>query len=161
MDENRFESIRQAAWKEALGLMDFFTQVNHTLARNRIAASINPLFLADACESCFIDLERHKDFHRLDIADRHKMAAFLFKWLAKARPIAISAYVTGPKADYALHINAYFALMAALGELNMDIHEFALTPVYQHMIYAASYRDINAQNWAITFCLLEASFPVQ
>ena len=89
MDENRFKSIRKVPREEALDLMEFFTKVNHRLARNRITASINPPFLADACESCFIDLERHKDFHRLDIADRHKMADFLFKWLAKARPIAI------------------------------------------------------------------------
>ena len=160
MDEERFKLIREAAEEEALDLMEFFTKVNRTLAKKKIAASINPLFLADACESCFIDLERHKDFHRLEIADRHKMAAFLFKWLAKVRPIAISAYEQGPNADYALHVNAYFALMVALGELNMDIHEFALTPVYKHMIYSASYRNINAQNWAITFCLLEASFSV-
>lgn len=158
MDEERFKLIRQRAWEEALTLLEFFTSMNGTLAQKKISASINPLYLADACESCFIDLERHKDFHRLDIADRHKMAAFLFKWLAKARPIAISAYVPGPNANYALHVNAYFALMAALGELNINIHEFAAAPVYQQMIYAASYREINAQNWAMTFCLLEASF---
>lgn len=158
MDANRLKSIRKTACEEALDLMEFFTVVHRTLAKHRINASINPLFLADACESCFIDLERHKDFHRLDIADRHKMAAFLFKWLAKVRPIAISSYVTDTNADYALHINSYFALMAALGELNMDIYDFESTPVYKHIIYAASYREINAQNWAITFCLLEASF---
>ena len=159
MDEATLKSIRKTAQENAFDLLKFFYEVRRSLEAQSIGASVNPLFLASACESCLIDLERHRDFHRLDIADRHKRAAFLFKWLSKMRPINLLAHRLGPGAGRAVHVNGYFALMAALGELEIDVHKFAPTPMVQHIVYAASYRDINAENWALTFCLLEMLFP--
>lgn len=159
MDNNVIKTIRKAAKEKADDLQEFFYEVKKTLVPDGIGTTINTLFLTDACESYFIDLERHRDFHRLDIADRHKRAAFLFKWLARIRPINLSAYKQGPGAGKAIHVNAYFALMAALGELNVDVHKLAQTAAVQHFIYAASYRDIHAESWALTFCLLEMAFP--
>lgn len=160
MDEAKIKSICRIAGKKAEDLSEFFADVQRSLVLKSIHTSLNPLFLMDACESCYIDLERHKDFHGLDIADRHKRAAFLFKWLARKRPINLSAYKQGPGAGLAIHVNAYFALMAALGELDINVHKFAPTKISQNIIYAASYRDINAESWALTFCLLEKVFPI-
>lgn len=159
MDSTTIKAIREAAGRKANELSEIFAEVQKSVAPESIALSMHSLFLADACEACFIDLERHKDFHRIDIADRHKRAAFIFKWLARIRPISVSAYKKGKGAGKAVHINAYFALLAALGELNVNMRKFAPTPIAQHIIYAASYREINAESWALTFCLLEMLFP--
>lgn len=158
MDEGIIKSIREVAQEKADDLLEFFYNVQKTLSPQKIAATINPLFLTNACISCFIDLERHSDFHKLEIADRHKKAAFLFKWLAKARPIALQAYKPGSGAGKAIHVNAYYG---GIGRLDIDVHEFAKdTKIVPHIIYAGAYRDINAESWALTFCLLEKTFPV-
>lgn len=159
MNETMINSIREAADNKSNELSEFFAEIQESVAPESIGLTLNTLFLADACESCFIDLERHKDFHGLDIADRHKRAAFLFKWLAKMRPINVSTYKKGPGKGKAIRINAYFALLSALGELKIDMRRFAPTKIAQHAIYAASYRDIHAESWALTFCLLEMAFP--
>lgn len=159
MNEETRKAIRKQAEEKAQDLREFFFEVKKNLSDQKIETAINPLFLTDACESTFIDLERHKDFHRLEIADRHKRGAFLFKWLSRIRPITLLAYKQGPGAGKAIHVNGWFALMAALGELNVDVHQFAYGKLSHHMIYTASYRDIHAESWALTFCLLESQFP--
>lgn len=159
MNGETCKAIRKQAEEKAEDLREFFFEVKKTLSDQKIETAINPLFLTDACESTFIDLERHRDFHRLEIADRHKRGAFLFKWLAKIRPITLLTYQHGSGAGKAIHVNGWFALMAALGELNANVYQFADSRLSQHMIYTATYRDIHAENWALTFYLLESQFP--
>lgn len=146
MNEETRKAIRKQAEEKAEDLREFFFAVQKTLSVQKIETALNPLFLTDACESTFIDLERYRDFHRLEIADRHKRGAFLFKWLAKIRPITLLAYQQGPGAGKAIHVNGWFALMAALGELNANVFQFSNSKLSQHMIYTVTYRDIQAES---------------
>lgn len=151
--------IHRQARAKALELSDFFDEVQESLRPEKIEVTLNTLFLSDACESCFIDMERHKSFHRIETPDRHKRAAFIFKWLARIRPINVAAFIRVRGNGKVARINAYFALLCALGELNVDMAAFSRTKVAMHIIYSAAYRDINPETWALVFCLLERQFP--
>lgn len=161
MDADAIEAIHEAARAQALDLSELFSLVQESVRPDKTELSLNMLFLLDACESSLIDLERHKEFHQIALEDRHKRAAFLFKWLAHMRPVNVAAYQQGKGVGKIVRINSYFALLAALGELDVDMDSFAPTKIAQNMIYAGAYRDIDPPVWALTFCLLEQTFPAQ
>lgn len=162
MDNEVFELIHTEARARANELSAFFSEIQKSVEPEKAVLRLNMLFLMDACESSLIDLERHKDFHRITLEDRHKRAGFLFKWLTHMRPVYVAALRQGPGVDKIARINAYFALLAALGELELDVAAFAREKkVVQNMLYAGTYRDINPTIWALNFCLLEKAYPLQ
>lgn len=159
MNGEVLEAIHEQARDKALDLSCFFSKLQESVAPENASLTLNMLFLLDACESSLIDLERHKEFHQIDLEDKHKRAAFLFKWLAHMRPVNVTGCPKGKGVGKIVRINAYFALLAALGELDVDMNSFAPSKIAQNMIYAGAYRDINPAIWALTFCLLEKTYP--
>lgn len=123
----------------------------------KIVLSMPVLF--HACLSFEIDVERWVPFHCISIPDRHKRAAFIFKWLAKAQPIKLLSTIGAQATSWELGANAYFAILGALGELKVGMRTFAKSPEAKAIYYTAMYRDILPDSWAITFCLLEKAYP--
>lgn len=124
--------------------------------KGHIALSL-PL-LMHACVSCELDIKRWLPFHNIKIPKSFKRAAFQFKWIAKMRPVR-PVGATGTETPAEMAVNSYFALLAALGALNIDMEKFADSEEIKELLYAATYREIQAANMAITFSLLEKAFP--
>lgn len=152
-------AIREDAHKKALELLETFNEVKQSPMYRAYDLRLNMDFLVLACESCFIDIARHQDFHEISVPDNHKRAAFIFKWLSRTRPIWASGPGEGKGGAIRLHINSYFALLGALGELDVNMKVFAPSNIAQHIIYSGTYRDISAETWALIFCTLERLFP--
>lgn len=55
--------------------------------------------------------------------------------------------------------NSYFAMLAALGELRVNMMDFAASPAAKSVMYTSMYRDILPESWGITFYLLEKAYP--
>lgn len=128
--------------------------------QRRIVLSMPILY--HACISYEFDLERWAPFHCITIPDNHKRAAFLFKWLSKLRPIKpLSGQHSSAATSWELQANAYFALAGALGELRVNMRNFAESPEAKAILYTSTYRDILPESWAITFCLLEKAYPAR
>lgn len=124
--------------------------------KGHIALSL-PL-LMHACISCEVDIKRWLPFHNIRIPKSFKRAAFQFKWIAKMRPVR-PIIAAGNETPSEMAANSYFALLAALGALNIDMEKFADSEEIKELLYAATYRDIQPANMAITFSLLEKAFP--
>ncbi len=125
--------------------------------RRRIVLCMPTLY--HACISCMIDLERWSPFHCITIPDNHKRAAFIFRWLSKLRPVQLLSCLGTECAKEELIAPAYFALLGALGELDINMDKFANSPETKAILYTSMYRDILPESWAITFCLLEKAYP--
>lgn len=142
----KMDKIRQLSREKFIAMLETYNKMQDSPLFQNHALTINTNFLAHACESCFVDLDRHKDFHGMDLPDNHKRAAFLFKWVSHMRTV----WATGPGSGIAraitLHVNSYYALLGALSELNVDMRTFAPSDVSQHIIYAATYRDLNPEH---------------
>lgn len=152
------ERIRQLSEEKFIAMLATFNKIKKSPLFKNHELTLNPNFLVHACESCFVDLARHKDFHGMPLPDNHKRAAFLFKWVAAMRPLWATGKSSGMARAITLHANSYFALLGALAELNVDMTKFAPSEASQHVIYSATYRHLNPETWALLFFLIEQQF---
>jgi hypothetical protein len=112
--------------------------------------------LSQAAISCSEDMLRIKSYQELEHGDRHKLAAYLFKWLSRMRPIKP---VTDNNADLEekyLFANAYFALSCAQSVL--ECSDFGDEEI-KYIRYSSTFRDIHAREWSMIFYLLEKCYP--
>ena len=121
---------------------------------------LNKGLLAQACISAVIDLDRHAVFHDIEIADRHKQAAFTFAWLSKLRPVK-PVNDQGNLLIHELCANAYFAIHCANRYLHLSTDDLFAGAEIDYIVYSSIYRDIHPESWGITFCLLEKQYPAK
>jgi hypothetical protein len=112
---------------------------------------LNRALLLAACESYFRDIYRRKDFHDIRVADDHKRAGYIVKWLVKFRPIQYRADYISKKVSLA---NEFFALWVASEHLSVNVVEIP-AGVVEHMIYHFRFRAFDADTWALSFFLLQ------
>jgi len=120
---------------------------------------MNYALLSQAAVSFWEDLLRIKAYHDIEYSDRHKLAAHLFKWLSRMRPIKPGNDHSGAsKLELeVLQANALFAL--ACTQSFLECSEFSDSE-RQYIIYASTNRDIHAREWSMIFYLLEKIHPV-
>lgn len=105
--------------------------------------------------SFLIDIIRLQTYHKINAPDRHKYAAFIFKWVSKCRPIKAlneNDYNNDDISPY-LQANAHYAFACAFSFL-----ENCKTPTnkeYESIIYTACFRDIYPEQWSILFHFME------
>ncbi len=112
----------------------------------------------------FEDLLRLQAYHPITKPTNYKYAAFVFKWVAKCRPIKPIADNIG-KGEYdskeyesITKANSYFALFLAFGFLKLSIND--LDPaVIKELVYTATFRDIHPEQLALTFEHIEKTYP--
>ncbi|MDR0868218.1 MAG: hypothetical protein LBP75_07060 [Planctomycetota bacterium] len=81
---------------------------------------LNQYVLAEAVEHYFCDIYRLKFFRPVEHADNHKKAAYTMKWLAKIRPIQITAH--DARLDrQTLLANDFFAVYCGYALLEIDL----------------------------------------
>lgn len=141
----------------ALSLAGLFTSIRQSPLYRTANLRLDTVTLMHACEAYQADLDRHAVFHGIDCPDGHKRAAFLFKWICKFRPVGFIS-PTGVPPEALLYVNAWFALAAALGNLNVDSTALRKSTLVPYIVYSGTYRPITPEAWAIIFCLLELQF---
>ena len=117
--------------------------------------SMNYIVLARVVESFWEDILRIETYHDVNPSDRHKLAAYLFKWLSRMQPITPTISFENLEKELSFEIlqaNALFAMACALSFLKCsDFSE----DEKDYIIYSSMYRDIHAAEWTMIFYLLE------
>lgn len=111
--------------------------------------------LRNAVESYFCDLQHSKDFHDIELADRHKVAAFTIKWIVKSRPIQLIE-TASPNSRYILLVNEIFALMAGLIHLSADIPKIS-SPMFRSLLYTLHNRTVDAETMSAMMYTIECA----
>ena len=142
----------------ALSLCGLFTKVCPSLLFRGAGLLMNTLALANACEACVHDLGYHCRAHNISEPNDPKKAAFLFKWICKFRPIYPRSPLPKIPPDALLHVNSWFALVAALGNLDVDPVKLYKSPLVPYIVSAGTYTPINPETWAILFFMMECTF---
>jgi len=109
--------------------------------------------LRHTVESYFCDLQHSKDFHDIELANRHKVAAFTMKWIVKMRPIQVQENSV-PKTPAELLPNEIFALMAGLRFLSADITQLSAS-LLRSLLYMLHHRPIDAESLSATMYAIE------
>lgn len=133
----------------------------HVSAQAREAICLNRAILSGVVRSYFDDIERFKDYTKSQRADRHKQAAYTIKWIAKLKPIQIkiggeSDEIYQNISQEVIEINARFAVYVGIVLfLDERIIPLMSEKVFNHLIYAAMFRDISGRQLALTLYLME------
>lgn len=111
--------------------------------------------LRNTVESYFCDLQHSKDFHNIELADRHKVAAFTIKWIIKSRPIQLNENAN-PNGSYILLVNEIFALMAGLIHLSASIEQLS-NPMFRSLLYTLHNRTFDAESMSAMMYTIECA----
>jgi hypothetical protein len=116
--------------------------------------ALNQATLLRATVSFWEDILRVKAYHPIEQADRYKKAAYIFKWIAKMRPVKPVVDHPNDIRPQDMNANAIFAVLCACGYLGLDT---AVIPEeeFKRLRYSATYREINADEWATIFFQLK------
>lgn len=138
--------------KMTVRLTKVFYLMKSQLLQNRYV-TINEATLARACTSFWEDILRVKAYHPINRAEKHKKAAYIFKWIAKMRPVKPIVDHVDALTNEEMDANALYAFLCASGYLNMHLvlqkHEL------KYIFYSATYRDIHPDEWILTFDYME------
>jgi hypothetical protein len=151
-DEMRKWVRKQAKKREQTLASGFYELSSHWSASEKKDCFLNRGLLLNACQSYFHDIVRRKRFHRIVVADSHKRAGFIAKWLMKFRPIQYRSNYVNMKLVLA---NEWFSLWVAATHLDIDVAEIP-RPVTRHILYHFRYRAFDAEAWSLSFFLLQA-----
>lgn len=122
--------------------------------------TLNSDILNSATIAIWEDLIRLQAYHTIDVANKYKHAAYIFKWLNKLRPVQLDEGSIKNENDegritkwrkFFFQVNAVYALDCACSFFNPKKMD---NKMVNDIIYSAKYRDINPEQWAITFCCL-------
>jgi hypothetical protein len=96
--------------------------------RNQPELRLDKFTLFEAIGSCYCDLYRLKAFRGIQQEDKHKLAAFLIKWITKTQPIQINSGLGDTKKQKSgvniLLANELFATLTALTLLDISPEQF-------------------------------------
>ena len=98
------------------------------------------------------DMLRIKAYHPIDRTDRYKKAGYIFKWIIKMRPVKPDEENPENLRSQDLNANAMFAVLCACGYLNIGLIP---EQEFNRIVYTATYREINPDEWAMQFRLME------
>jgi hypothetical protein len=124
-------------------------------SRGYNATNLNEKVLSHCIKSFFLDIGRTTAFHEIDIADRHKKAAYAMKWIVKTKPIQINPDVPLISRFY-LIVNEIYAVHYGLNYLNMTMQDVS-GKFLSNLIYTLHYRPIIGQVLASKMYLLECA----
>lgn len=106
----------------------------------------------------FVDLSRTKCYHRIDLADVHKQASFVMKWIVKTRPIQIKGHLFSEKMERrTLLANEFLAYHVGMNCLDINIDAIPIN-VSENILYILRFREIDPMILASQMYLLEQHF---
>lgn len=142
-----------------LSLMGLFHKISQSPLYENGHLHLNTLALAHACDACLSDLGAYCAFHEISEPDAHKRSAFIFRSLCRFRPLYPDSPLVSVPPEALLHLNSYFALAAALGNLDVDAAKLYESSLIPYVVYEGTYSDIKPDTWAMIFFMMEKVFP--
>lgn len=142
----------------ALSLCGLFGKITRSPMYRNAHLLLNTLALANACDACTEDLGKYCAFHGIGEPDAHKKSAFIFKWICRFRPVYSRSPYSGIAPEALLHVNSWFALAAAMGNLDVDAGKLYESPLVPYIVSAGTYTEIKPRTWAMIFFMMECSF---
>ena len=143
-EKTRFDTLKSMYQSFCLSLSD------ETVKSIRIDGGI--LYLV--VKSYFDDIYRFKDYTGSKLADQHKQAAYMIKWISKLRPIQIIADI--PYSDEIVWINSSFSIYTGLNFLHVpNIFEHVSESLYETLMYTTQYRYVSGKQLAPLLYLIE------
>ncbi len=118
---------------------------------------LNEATLLRASISFWEDILRIQAYHPINRAEKHKMAAYIFKWIAKMRPVKPVVDYTSSLTNAEMNANAMFAFLCACGYLKC--RKDLPADERRRILYSATYRDVHPDEWTIIFDYLERVYP--
>lgn len=113
--------------------------------------------MTHTCISFWEDIIRLQAYHPINLPDRHKYAAFIFKWISKSRPIKLKPNCKSlGRPEIYMHINAMFAFSCAFGFLNCQKPS---SVEFDCIAYSGTFREIHPEQWALLFHFMEKANP--
>ncbi|MBF0138239.1 MAG: hypothetical protein HQL65_18555 [Magnetococcales bacterium] len=119
---------------------------------------IDERLLRHCIESYYDDLRRHKNYHFIEVADRHKRASYMMKWIVRIRPVQLIPTTTAAAAAEETHkflVNESYAFYVALNYLNIGSSDLLSADYTRNFLYNLHYRPIVAEALASEMYLLE------
>lgn len=143
-------------YKHVRNVFELFCQTQFLEKSNYF---LSPIHTKSAIDNALIDLGRLKDFHMPKDGkrpDRHKIAGFVAKWIAKNKPIQITkACAFGPQnvnIDQLLKLNAAFAVHV----FSSLLIEQMSNSLAMYLRYWFEFRDERGETLAfVAFCCEE------
>jgi hypothetical protein len=117
--------------------------------------TLNNALLRETVESCLCDVYRLKFFRGIDQEDIHKRATFFMIWLAKIKPIQLTATSVQSRAE--IFANELLALFFGLNMLDMSPKQLAANhPQYfENVPYLLHFHSCSPEQLASELYLLE------
>lgn len=115
---------------------------------------LNMKLLRHAVESYFLDLNRMKEFHGIDYADRHKRAAFTMLWMTRVHPIQLHTHANMTEA--LIIINEIFAVGLGLGHLQLSMKDIS-SDYIRNLLYTLHFRSPSPEVLASSMYVLECA----
>lgn len=152
------EEAQRCGQELAKRLSKVFSQMKQRLFREE-PITLNYATLLRATISFWEDILRVKAYHPIDRAEKHKKAAYIFKWIAKMRPVKPLVDHPDRLRNAEMNANAIFAFLCACGYLKCK--KILPKEEIQRILYSATYRDVHPDEWTIIFDYLERLYPAQ
>lgn len=137
-------------------LVKTFSLMKFSLFQGR-GIVLNEATLIRATISFWEDILRVKAYHPIDRAEKHKKAAYIFKWISKFRPVKPLVDHPDKLTNAEMNANPMYAWLCASGYLKCkrDLPEEETKLI----IYFSTYRDIHPDEWTLIFAYLERLYP--
>ncbi len=143
-EEERFGTI--------LSLYEIFHSTLEENTKQSILLNKGLVYLV--VKSYFDDIYRFKDYSGSELADQHKQAAYIIKWISKLRPIQI--LVDTDFNNEMVWINSSFAIYVGLNFLHVqNIFEYISDSLYENLLYSTQYRNISGKQLATLMYTIE------
>jgi hypothetical protein len=119
---------------------------------------IHPELVAEVSLNLFVDIQRIKNFHKMQEVNSKKFAAYQAAWIVRVRPIQITDFEPEKK-KYFILANELFALHTVLARMYNVSIEKHLTPdrlkdwtdFLEKLVYHFHHRITNPQALELTF----------
>jgi hypothetical protein len=154
LNKSPADVIRTIPEQKVLERLDTLCVLYHHNLKDFTGIHLNLKILRHAVESYFLDLERMKNFHGINFADRHKRAAFTMIWLVRTHPIQL--HTDANMTEALLVINELFAVHAGLAHLELSPADISAAYL-RNMLYILHFRHVSGELLASLFYLLECA----
>ena len=119
-------------------------------------AVIDNQLLQSVTLSWILDEKRHKDFHGINVLQKHKRAAYLSHWIVKIKPIHSKILCINDKYECINELFGLFTIWHTLAITRTDI----TIDFVDEFIYTFRYRNTSPESMFMVLDLLKKSHKI-
>lgn len=139
-----------------LRAMEALRQVYDAYLGQYAGIHLNLKLLRFGVESGFINLEAHKDFHGITVADAHKRAAFAMHGIIQAHPVQVNTDANLTEAM--VPANELFAFHVGMNNLHVNVRDLPKGHL-RNFLFLLRHKLPDPMVLSSMPCLMEQAFP--